>query len=78
MTNPMFRIYTFIYENFLLAQGSVVVFCTKFNVQIGVVDMLVTHANMKGFGLTHLFGDHRGYMPPQLKTNKTKCFENIL
>ena len=35
MSNPMFRIYSFIYENFLLAQGSVLVFCTKFNVQIG-------------------------------------------
>ena len=38
----------------------------------GLVDTLVTHA--KGFGLTPLFGDHRGFMPPQLKTkqNKTK------
>jgi hypothetical protein len=35
MTNSMFRIYSFIYENFLLAQGSVLVLCTKFNVQIG-------------------------------------------
>ena len=33
--------------------------------------MLVTHANMKGFGLTPLFGDRRGYMPPQLKTKTT-------
>ena len=30
--------------------------------------MLVTHAKMKGLGLTPLFGDHRGFMPPQLKT----------
>ena len=29
--------------------------------------MLVTHANMKGFGLTPLFGHRRGYMPPHLK-----------
>jgi hypothetical protein len=29
--------------------------------------MLVNHANMKGFGLTPLFGDRSGYMPPQLK-----------
>ena len=36
-----------------------------------LVDTLVTHANMKGLGLTLLFGDHRGYMSPQLKT-KTK------
>ena len=28
-----------------------------------------THANMKGLGLTPLFGDRRGFMPPQLKTN---------
>ena len=34
-------------------------------------DMLVTHANMKGLGLTPLFGDRGGFMPPQLKT-KTK------
>ena len=34
----------------------------------GLVDTLVTHANMKVFGLTPLFGDRRGYMPPQLKT----------
>ena len=34
----------------------------------GLVDTLVTHAKMKGLGLTHLFGDHRGFMPPQLKT----------
>ena len=34
----------------------------------GLVDTLVTHANMKGFGLTPLSGDQRGYMPPQLKT----------
>ena len=36
--------------------------------RLGLVDILVTHANMKGFGLTPLFGDRRGYMPPQLKT----------
>ena len=58
-------------KNFLIAQGSVLVLCTKFNVQIGV-DTLVTHANMKGFGLTLLFGDHRGFMPPQSKTKHKK------
>ena len=36
----------------------------------GLVDTLVTHANMKGLGLTPLFGDRRGFMPPQLKTKK--------
>ena len=36
----------------------------------GLVDMLVTHANKEGFGLTPLSGDHRGYMPPLLKTNQ--------
>ena len=35
MTDPMFRIYSFIYEKFLLAQVSVLVLCTKLNVQIG-------------------------------------------
>ena len=34
--------------------------------------MLVTHANMKEFGLTPLFGDRCGYMPPQLKTKQVK------
>ena len=34
-----------------------------------LVDMLVTHANMKGLGLTPLIGgDHHGFIPPQLKT----------
>ena len=41
----------------------------------GLVDTLVTHANIKGFGLTPLSGDRRGYMPPLLKTKfKTKPF----
>ena len=35
MTNLMFRIYSLIYEKFLLAQWSVLVFCIKFNVQVG-------------------------------------------
>ena len=35
--------------------------------------MLVTHANIKGFGLTPLSEDRRGYMPPLLK-NKQKFF----
>ena len=35
MTNPMFRIYSFIYEYFLLVQGTVLVLSTKFNLQIG-------------------------------------------
>ena len=66
----MFRIYSFIYEKFLLAQGSVLVLCTEFNVQIGLVDTLVTHTNIEGFGLTPLSGDRRGYMPPLLKTKQ--------
>ena len=36
----------------------------------GLVDTLVTHANMKWLGLTPLFGDHRAFMPPQLKTKQ--------
>ena len=36
----------------------------------GLVDTLVTHANMKGLGRTPSLGDRRGFMPPQLKTNK--------
>ena len=38
--------------------------------RLGLVDTLVTHANMKGLGLTPLFRDCHGFMPPQLKTNK--------
>ena len=41
----------------------------------GLFNTLVTHATMNGLGLTPLFGDRRGYMPPQLKTNKND-FEN--
>ena len=37
-------------------------------IRSGLVDTLVTHANMKGLGLTPLFGEHRDFMPPQLKT----------
>ena len=39
--------------------------------RLGLVDTLVTHANMKGLGLTPLFGDRRGFIPPQLKTKNT-------
>ena len=38
--------------------------------RLGLVDTLVTHANMKGFGLTPLFEDRRSFMPPQLKTKQ--------
>ena len=38
----------------------------------GLVDNLLTHTNMKGLGITPLFGDRHGFMPPQLKTNKNK------
>ena len=37
---------------------------------MGLVDMLVTHANKEGFGLTALFGDRRGYMPLLLKSKQ--------
>ena len=40
--------------------------------RLGLVDTLVTHANIKGFGLTPLSGDRRGYMPPLLKTKQNK------
>ena len=47
--------------------------------RLGLVDTLVTHSNMKGFGLTPLFQDRRGYMHPQLKKQKQKnCyFESV-
>ena len=41
----------------------------------GLVDTLVTHANMKVLGLTPLFGDRRGFMPPQLKTKQKHFFD---
>ena len=37
----------------------------------GLVDTLVSHANMKGLGLTPLFGDRPGFMPSQLKTKQS-------
>ena len=37
-----------------------------------LIHTFVTHANMKGLGLTPLFRDHRGFMPPQLKTKQTQ------
>ena len=40
--------------------------------RLGLVNTLDTHANMKGFGLTPLYGDRRGYMPPQLKIMRLK------
>ena len=44
----------------------------------GLVNTLVTHANIEGFGLTPLSGGRRGYMPPLLKTKteftKTRAF----
>ena len=68
MTNPNFRIYSFIYQKFLLAQGSVL----NSMYRSGLVYTLVNHGNMKGLGLTPLFGDRCGFMPPLLKQNKNK------
>ena len=51
--------------------------CTSTMYKSGLVDMLVTHANIEGFGLTPLSWDRRGYMPPLLKT-KTIIFYQIL
>ena len=42
--------------------------------RLGLVDKLVTHANMKGLGLTPLFGDGRGFMPPHLKTKQKQFY----
>ena len=41
----------------------------------GLVDTLVTH--IKGFGLTPLSGDPRGYMPPLLKTKQIHKIEAV-
>ena len=43
--------------------------------RLGLVDTLVTHANIKGFGLTPLSGDRRGYLAPLLKTKKTSKYQ---
>ena len=45
--------------------------------RLGLVDTLVTHANMKGLGLTPSFGDRRGFMPPQLKTKQKQTNDRI-
>jgi hypothetical protein len=63
----MFRIYSFIYEKFLLAQGSVLVLCTKFNVQIGALDTLVIHANNNGVWPNFLV-----WSPPWLYASSVK------
>ena len=39
---------------------------------LGLVNILVKHANREGFGLTPLSGDSHGFMPPLLK--KTRLF----
>ena len=49
--------------------------------RLGLVDTLVTHANIKGFGLTPLSGACHGYMPSRfqkevcwpLKDNRMMC-----
>ena len=66
MMNPIFRIYSFMYKKFLLAQYSVL----NSMYRSGLVDMLVTHASVKGLGLIPSFRDHSGLMPPQLKTKQ--------
>ena len=40
----------------------------RFNVQIGA------GRHLKGFGQASLSGAHRGYKPPQLKTNEAKSW----
>ena len=45
--------------------------------RLGLVHTLVTHTNMKGLGLTLLFRDRHGCMPPQLKTNKNNLVLNL-
>ena len=42
MTEPMFRIYIFIYEKFLPAKGSVL----NSMYRLGLIDMLVFHTNI--------------------------------
>ena len=55
-------------KTFLLAKGSVL----NSTYRLRLVDTLVIHDKgvTKGFGLTSLSGVRRGFMPPQLNTNK--------
>ena len=46
--------------------------------RLRLVDTLVTHTNIEGFGLTPLSGDRRGYMPPLLKTKQDISTPGIL
>ena len=41
----------------------------------GMVDKLVTHANIEEFGLTPLSGDRSGYMPLLLKTKMMPSYK---
>ena len=41
-----------------------------------LVDTVVTHANINGFGLTLLSGDRHGFMPPLLKTKQRRAFNS--
>ena len=67
----MFKIYSFVYDKFLLAQESVL----NSMYRSGPVDTLVTHTtNIEGFDLTPLSRDRRGYMPPLLKTKQKQLF----
>jgi hypothetical protein len=45
--------------------------------RLGLVNTLVTHANIKGFGLTPLSGERRGYMPPLLKTKNNNSTKSV-
>ena len=68
MSNPMFRTFSFVYKKFLLAQGSVL---NSMHIS-RMVDILVTHANQE-LGLTPLFGNCLGFMPPQFKTKTNRA-----
>ena len=82
MTNPMFRIYSFIYKKFLIAQGSVLVLCTKFNVQI-LPGQHISHPCLHEGAWPHSLVQRSPWpMPPQLKTKQkqntfTLLFYNI-
>ena len=65
-------------QNFLITcTNSRTRFVTNSMYRSGLVNILVTHANMKEFGLASLSGACCGYMPPQLKTKQKNMWTNL-
>jgi hypothetical protein len=70
MTNPMFIIYSFIYEKFILAQGSVL----NLMYRSGLVATLVTHANTNGVWPNFLVWSLPWFYAISVKNKQTNTF----